>query len=513
MAQLPHYILNIDNLGELGIEETSFVEYPATGLSFLAFEDEKVEHKFAKLNEKYDRMVSGVLMIPDTKYLRATKEGEFYTVEFKAETLKNAMINYLKQNKQNNVKVEHKGANLQGFSAVEHWIIEDANTKSPILGLSLEDLGYEPTTIPTGTIMKTTYIEDESFFNDMILSGKVQGYSIGGMFEMEQVETEVQEFRKTTDLPTISDVLRAIGISAKEVTVIDKNGAELTFGEVVKDGDKVAEGTFEFSDNLVVVIKEGVIVDYGFQEGMSNYPQAAKDNAKRAIEANEKNGNKCATQTGKVRAQQIANGESLSMETIKRTFSYLSRAKEYDKNDWDSCGTISYNLWGGDEMLRWTEKVLNSKEEKFNNETTTNAMETQTTPEVQPTEVVVEAPEAVVADTVETTEPTIEAPVVTETPEVNVPQVQNQEQAVDINAKLADYDSKLADLTSKLEDVLGKLSNAQKELENKAQENANLKNKLQEQPIKKESPLKTLGNQNKPTGGTQLRIGNKTVNI
>ncbi len=38
------------------------------------------------------------------------------------------------------------------------------------------------------------------------------------------------------------------------------------------------------------------------------------------------NGNKCATQTGKVRAQQLAKGEGISLETIKRMHSYLSRA-------------------------------------------------------------------------------------------------------------------------------------------------------------------------------------------
>ena len=47
------------------------------------------------------------------------------------------------------------------------------------------------------------------------------------------------------------------------------------------------------------------------------------------VELNERNGNKCATQTGKVRAQQLAKGEGISLETIKRMHSYLSRAETY----------------------------------------------------------------------------------------------------------------------------------------------------------------------------------------
>jgi hypothetical protein len=95
-------------------------------------------------------------------------------------------------------------------------------------------------------------------------------------------------------------------------------------------------------------------------ESYSDYGTEIKNNAKRGIELNEKNGNKCATQTGKVRAQQIANGEKLSVETIKRMYSYLSRAEVYyDETDTTACGTISYLLWGGKSALSWSRNKLN----------------------------------------------------------------------------------------------------------------------------------------------------------
>jgi hypothetical protein len=85
-----------------------------------------------------------------------------------------------------------------------------------------------------------------------------------------------------------------------------------------------------------------------------------RNNAKRGIELNEKNNNKCATQTGKVRAQQLANGEGVSLETIKRMHSYLSRAETYyDNADSQSdCGYISYLLWGGKAALGWSRNKL-----------------------------------------------------------------------------------------------------------------------------------------------------------
>ncbi len=98
-----------------------------------------------------------------------------------------------------------------------------------------------------------------------------------------------------------------------------------------------------------------------FQEDSYNdYPQSAKDNAERGIRLNEAIGNRCATQVGKVRATQIMAGENLSRETIRRTYSYLSRAAEYyNPEDTEACGTISYLLWGGEPMLRWAESKMN----------------------------------------------------------------------------------------------------------------------------------------------------------
>jgi hypothetical protein len=95
-------------------------------------------------------------------------------------------------------------------------------------------------------------------------------------------------------------------------------------------------------------------------ESYSDYGQEIRSNAKRGIELNERNGNKCATQTGKVRAQQLANGEAISLGTIKRMRSYLSRAETYyDNADSNSdCGYISYLLWGGKAALAWSRNKL-----------------------------------------------------------------------------------------------------------------------------------------------------------
>jgi len=98
-------------------------------------------------------------------------------------------------------------------------------------------------------------------------------------------------------------------------------------------------------------------------ESYSDYPEAAVAAAKQGIKRNEELGNPCATQVGKVRAQQLANGEALTLDTIQRMRSFLIRQKDnYElaksRNDYDACGYISYLLWGGEAALPWAEKKL-----------------------------------------------------------------------------------------------------------------------------------------------------------
>lgn len=95
----------------------------------------------------------------------------------------------------------------------------------------------------------------------------------------------------------------------------------------------------------------------------SDYPQKVKDNAKRGLRLNEEAGDKCNNAIGVTRGNQLANGEAISLDTIKRMYSYLSRAKTYyNPDDTSACGTISYLLWGGNEALTWSKSKLDEIE-------------------------------------------------------------------------------------------------------------------------------------------------------
>ena len=115
------------------------------------------------------------------------------------------------------------------------------------------------------------------------------------------------------------------------------------------------------------------------QELYDDYPKSASAKAKKAREINESFNNPCATLVGKTRSADLIARRGLSLSTVKKTFSYLSRAYEYvtgdyvDEKDKPICGDISFSLWGGDNkvsrveddpMYKWCKRILDKEEEK-----------------------------------------------------------------------------------------------------------------------------------------------------
>jgi hypothetical protein len=104
------------------------------------------------------------------------------------------------------------------------------------------------------------------------------------------------------------------------------------------------------------------------EDSYSDYPDAVKNNAKAALKYADENGwGSCGTEVGKIRANQLAKGEAISLDTIKRMYSYLSRHEvdlESSKGYGDGCGKLMYDAWGGKSALTWAELKINQIERK-----------------------------------------------------------------------------------------------------------------------------------------------------
>jgi len=353
-----------------GIDAVSLVEKPAIESDWVALKKHEVQLK--TINED-KRLLMGAALIPNKQiYRRNEKTNEEYYIFFSKNTVRKASQLFLKESNQNNATIEHT-KKISGMSVVESWIKEGEQDKSNLYGFDAEP----------GTWFITMKVDNEEIWNK-VKSKEIKGFSIEGYFA-EKLEASKQEFKSVVvdeDIAIIDDrnaystkekalqVAKDVGCEgyhehefegktwympceqhtlSEEIPTIDlkkpcTSGYEM-IGFKMKGGRKVPN---------CVPIKNSTEL-----ESYSDYPQAVSNNAKRGIELNEKNNNKCATQTGKVRAQQLAQGKAITEETIKRMYSYLSRAKTYyDDADTNDCGNISYLLWGGLAGLRWSESKL-----------------------------------------------------------------------------------------------------------------------------------------------------------
>ena len=288
--------LFIDEEGELsGIDAISIVEQPAIEENFVALNDE-LKVELADV-DKDKRILMGAALIPNKKIYRKSREDEYY-IYFSEDTVRRASELFLMKGNQNKSTLEHQ-AQLSGLSVVESWIVEDdTHDKSRKYGLNM----------PVGTWMVSMKVNNEEVWQDYVKTGKVKGFSIEGYFTDKVEMSMVEENDAAEVLLEIADSIEAGKLNLK------------TYG------------------------------DYG---------SGVRNNAKRGIELNKKVNNRCATSVGKIRAQQLSRGDKLSVSTIKRMYSYLSRAAEYyDPNDSKACGTISYLLWGGKAGLAWSRGKL-----------------------------------------------------------------------------------------------------------------------------------------------------------
>lgn len=292
-----------------GVDAISIVENPAIQSNFVALKDADQVVKLAEVS-KDKRILLGAILIPNKPILRKGDDEDYY-IYFSNDTVEKASQMYLKQGNQHNASLEHE-YNLKGLTLVESWIVKDLTHDKSRLYDNTKD-------VPVGTWMGAIRVDSDEVWDGYVKEGVVKGFSIEGYFadKAERPKEKINDF----------------------LNEIESLEAEFLLSEIenILDDKEV---------NL---------------ESFNDYPEGVANNAKRGIELNEKIKNKCATDVGKIRATQLAQKKNISVETIKRMYSYLSRAEDqYRKNSDNSeaCANISYLLWGGLAALGWSRNKL-----------------------------------------------------------------------------------------------------------------------------------------------------------
>lgn len=213
---------------ELGLDSVSLVESPAIEFNFLKFSsDKKLRFKVAHEDKM---IVSGPALVPDKLiYQNDAKIGDFWIV-FTEQTIKDVVLKFFKEKQMNTINHEHTKAFIKG-TMIESWFSKQEG-----------ELGFD---VPVGTWFCSYQIEDKSYWDSEIKTGKVNGFSIEGMFKLtkkpillsqtsdEEVQlNEITRMINDFDRETIIDYLKRddIGLKIEDIEII-----EATYEPIAED--------------------------------------------------------------------------------------------------------------------------------------------------------------------------------------------------------------------------------------------------------------------------------------
>jgi len=105
-------------------------------------------------------------------------------------------------------------------------------------------------------------------------------------------------------------------------------------------------------------------------ESYSDYPESATNAAKRALKWRDEHPDQdCGTRVGWARANQLANREPISEETIARMASFARHLQHEDVPYSEGCGGLMVDAWGGRSGIEWASNKLESIREENSGET------------------------------------------------------------------------------------------------------------------------------------------------
>jgi len=278
-----------------GIDALSLVKFPAIEENWVALNNHRIEFKSVD-DEK--RIIIGLALVPDKEIYRKNGEHE-YNIKFSKETVNKAARLYLKKLNNNNATLEHK-TEVEGVSVVESWTVENPlMDKTAIYDLNAVEGAW-------AVIMS---IDNDKVWQE-IKNGTYLGISVEGYFS-DKLEMSLQ--------------------IAKEQELINK------IKDIILNGEKKK-------------------IDL---ESYTDYPEQATENAKIALRYAEENGwGSCGTSVGKARANQLANREPISEDTISRMASFERQRQNSDRPLGEGCGRLMWLAWGGDAGIEWASRKL-----------------------------------------------------------------------------------------------------------------------------------------------------------
>tara|TARA_R110000822_G_scaffold107679_1_gene236604 strand:- start:710 stop:1300 length:591 start_codon:yes stop_codon:yes gene_type:complete len=187
-TNLPIYEIQIDlDDPNTFVDFNSLVHDPAHEISFETF-SKTVRFEF---NDD-ERTVSGVAISADTPIYRRDDSGEYYVV-FTKKAIKDIIHDYARNNRFNNVNIEHNSKDIaEGVFMIGSYQVDTEK------GFTAPERFKD---VSNGSWITTYKFENEELYQ-RVKSGEVSGFSIEGTFVMDEAQ-----FKSVVTFETILDEL------------------------------------------------------------------------------------------------------------------------------------------------------------------------------------------------------------------------------------------------------------------------------------------------------------------
>lgn len=274
-TKIPIYEAKILGTDNTGIFAMSFVDFPANEKNFIAL----TKKKPVKLSlDKHKQVLTGVVLVPDQLIYRNDQaKGEYY-LRFTAADIEKIANKMMRTGIALSTTTHQHEKPLKGNYLTELWLVADPE-KDKAVALGLGEL-------PAGTLIASYKIEDPTYWRTEVLTGKVKGFSIEGLFNFNSVKMTTAKKPTTPQakktggvvsfLKSITAMLEgdtaAEADALAEVAKTDETGAgdpflifELADGSEVSvdaegfatlDGEQAPAGEHALADGNVLVIDD-----------------------------------------------------------------------------------------------------------------------------------------------------------------------------------------------------------------------------------------------------------------
>jgi len=187
---LPIYNIILGDEGQMNA--VALVADPAIEINFMTFNKEENTFKFSFSEDRHE--IYGPVAVPDLLIYRFSEQIGDYYVKFSKEVIEEMILKYSKDNLFNSLNFNHIADDkVNNVYLIESFL---KNTNKGISPVEFEDC-------PDGTWFVKFKVCDDDLWNTLKTSDKFKGFSLEGMFSLEEAKEEPKEEPKTDDLDDI----------------------------------------------------------------------------------------------------------------------------------------------------------------------------------------------------------------------------------------------------------------------------------------------------------------------